>query len=381
MYHQLLNAPGLIKHWQYLMVDIVVNHNAWSGAPDTVDYANFNPFNSESYYHPYCSPDYGNITSTEVCWQGDTTVPLPDLRTEDGDVASMYQDWIGQLVANYSIDGIRMDTALEVDPNFWADFSEAAGIFITGEVDDPPASVVCPYQNYLDSVLNYPLYHLATAAFTSTTGSISALVQGINDVKADCKDSTLLGSFTENHDQPRFAQQTEDWSLAKNIIAFTILQDGIPIIYEGQEQHYDSQGGIGIPFNREAIWFSEYNTSAELYQHVKTLNAIRKRAIGQDDAYLTYKNWVTYNDSTIIGMKKGSVITVLTNVGQDASSSSVTLESGSTAFAANEQILEVIGCTILTTDGNADVVVPMNAGLPRVLYPLSGLSGSGICGQ
>ena len=54
-------------------------------------------------------------------------------------------------------------------------------------------------------------------------------VNGINEMKSDCLDTTLLGSFMENHDNPRFPSLTSDLSLAKNAIAFTILQDGIPI--------------------------------------------------------------------------------------------------------------------------------------------------------
>jgi alpha-amylase len=52
-------------------------------------------------------------------------------------------------------------------------------------------------------------------------------------------------------------------SLAKNAAAFTIMADGIPIIYAGQEQHYN---GGADPANREAVWSSGYNTNAELYK-------------------------------------------------------------------------------------------------------------------
>jgi hypothetical protein len=72
-------------------------------------------------------------------------------------------------------------------------------------------------------------YYWITQAFESTSGSISNLVNGINEMVSDCSDTTLLGSFMENHDNPRFPSLTSDLSLAKNAIAFTILQDGIPI--------------------------------------------------------------------------------------------------------------------------------------------------------
>lgn len=108
----------------------------------------------------------------------------------------------------------------------------------------------------------------------------------INTVKSDCSDSTLLGTFIENHDNPRFASYTEDMSLAKNVATFTIMSDGIPIIYAGQEQHYN---GGSDPYNREATWLSGYNTDSELYKVIAQANAIRNKAIYQAEDYITYK--------------------------------------------------------------------------------------------
>jgi alpha-amylase len=81
----------------------------------------------------------------------------------------------------------------------------------------------------LDRILMLNSYFWIFQAFTTTSGSISNLVNGINTMKSDCSDTTLLGSFSENHDQPRIPSVTSDMSLDKNAIAFTILADGIPI--------------------------------------------------------------------------------------------------------------------------------------------------------
>lgn len=80
---------------------------------------------------------------------------LPDLRTEDSDVASAWQTWIGQIVSNYSIDGLRIDTSMEVDTAFWSGFLDAAGVYAVGEVDEASADYVCSFQEYLPGVLNY----------------------------------------------------------------------------------------------------------------------------------------------------------------------------------------------------------------------------------
>lgn len=46
------------------MLDVVVNDMAWAGNASTVDYSQFNPFNSEEYFHPYrlLSDDPSNET-------------------------------------------------------------------------------------------------------------------------------------------------------------------------------------------------------------------------------------------------------------------------------------------------------------------------------
>lgn len=363
----------------YLMVDVVVNHNGWNGNESTVVYSDFYPFNNSSYYHSFCDiTNYNNQDNVEDCWLGDSNVELVDLKTQDSTVASMYYNWITELVSNYSIDGLRIDTVKHVDKAFWPGFNSAAGVFCTGEVYDGDPAYTCPYQNFLDSVLNYPIYYPLLAAFQSTSGSISDLVTSLASMKSTCKDSTLLGSFSENHDLPRFASYTQDLSLAKNIIAYTLLADGIPILYAGQEQHY---AGGADPANREATWLSGYNTSSPLYEHVAALNQIRNHAVYVDATYLTYQNWVIYSDTTTIAMRKGydgkQVITVLSNKGEDGAAYTQSL--GNTGWAAGTSVVEILGCTTLTVDESGNLQVPMASGLPRVYYPEAQLSESGVC--
>ncbi|GME28447.1 hypothetical protein GTA08_BOTSDO06744 [Neofusicoccum parvum] len=364
---------------QYLMVDVVVNHNGWAGSASSVDYSRFIPFNSQDYYHSYCTvSDYNNQDLVEDCWLGDDTVQLVDLKTEDSRVLEGYETWISQLVSNYSIDGLRIDTAKHVDKAFYPGFETAAGVFATGEVFDGDPSYTCDYQNYMDSVLNYPVYYPLVRAFTSTSGSISDLVNMINTLKSGCKDTTLLGSFSENHDITRFAAITSDFSQAKNVIAFNILADGIPIIYEGQEQHYS---GAEDPDNREAVWLSGYNTGAELYKFTASVNQIRNQAISKDADYLTYQNWVIYSDTTTIAMRKGfdgyQIITVLSNKG--ANGDAYTLNLSNTGWTSGTQVVEILTCSTVTVTSSNTVTVPMSNGLPRIYFPRTQLTGSGIC--
>ncbi|KKA22539.1 Alpha-amylase A [Rasamsonia emersonii CBS 393.64] len=280
-------ATALHNRGMYLMVDVVANHLGYAGSGTNMDCSVFNPFNNKEYFHPYCAiTNYSNQTNVEDCWLGDNIVALADLNTSRTDVQNIWHSWVGNLVSNYSIDGLRIDTVKHVQKDFWPGYNKAAGVYCVGEILDGDPTYTCSYQNYLDGVLNYPTYFQIISAFQSTNGSISNLYNMINQVKSSCKDSTLLGTFVENHDNPRFASYTSDYSLAKNAIAFVILSDGIPIIYAGQEQHYS---GGNDPGNREATWLSGYDISAELYKFIASANGIRSHAISKDSGYLTYK--------------------------------------------------------------------------------------------
>ena len=126
------------------------------GCAECVDYSVFTPFNSQEYFHPYCEIDYSNATSVLDCWEGDNTVPLPDLRTENATVQAMWGSWIKGLVKNYTIDGLRLDSAKQTGSFFFPGFEKAAGVYTVGEDfnGDPPEA--CVYQNTLDGILNYP---------------------------------------------------------------------------------------------------------------------------------------------------------------------------------------------------------------------------------
>ncbi|KAH8690677.1 glycoside hydrolase superfamily [Talaromyces proteolyticus] len=372
-------SKALHERGMYLMVDVVANHMGYDGAGNAVDYSAFNPFDSSSYFHPYCEiTNYSNQTNVEDCWLGDTTVSLPDLNTELSSVQTIWYDWVAEIVSNYSIDGLRIDTVKHVQQSFWPGYNSAAGVYCVGEVFDGDPTYTCPYQNYLDGVLNYPVYYQLLYAFESSSGSISNLYDMINSVASDCADPTLLGNFIENHDNPRFAYYTEDYSQAKNVISFVFFSDGIPIIYAGQEQHYN---GGNDPDNREATWLSGYSTTAELYGFIASTNKIRAQAISSDSSYITTKNDPFYTDSNTIAMKKGSsgsqVITILSNMG--ASGSSYTLTLSGSGYSSGTKLMEVYTCTSVTVDSSGDIAVPMESGLPRV-YMLASSAGS-LCGS
>ncbi|KAG4027862.1 hypothetical protein MFRU_026g00440 [Monilinia fructicola] len=374
-------ATALHDRGMYLMVDVVANHMGSDNTAETVDYSIMNPFNDSKYFHSVCFiTDYNNQTNVEVCELGIDNYPLPDINTTHPTVRDLHTSWIKSLVANYSIDGLRVDTVKHVEQNFWPLFNEAAGVYCVGEVYDGDVGYLCPYQEYMDGLLSYASYFQLTKFFSDTSATSEDLVGQIENQNEQCKDTTLLGSFSENHDQPRFGSYTDDLTLAKNIITYTMLADGIPIIYQGQEQHF--YGGTD-PYDREPLWPTNYNKSSPLYVLIKRLNAIRSLAIVRSPTYATNQTQVAYSDPHNIAFRKGDpsdmVLMVLNNIGETAEN--YVVEMKNVGFKANLTVTDVFTCRNVTVDGNGDMDVPFLSGLPSVWYPFNLLSGTGWCGQ
>jgi len=165
-----------------------------------------------------------------------------------------------------------------------------------------------------------------------------------------------------------------------NAVAFPILADGIPIVYQGQEQHFS---GGKVPYNREALWTSGYNTSSVLYQYISTLNSIRSWAISYNSNYLGYNAWPIYSDTQTIAMRKGfagnQVVAVYTNAGSSGATYSLSFPSSNTGFSNSQSVIELLTCTTYTTNSTGYLNFAMTNGLPMVFYPASAQTGSGIC--
>lgn len=162
-------------------------------------------------------------------------------------------------------------------------------------------------------------------------------------------------------------------SLAKNLVTFTIMFDGIPIVYAGQEQHY---AGGEDPANREALWLSEFNTDAPLYVQLASLNKARSHVASKDTEYIKSTSSVKYSDDSTLALVKGRVTTALTNVGASGEEKTITVEN--TGYEAGQQVIDVLSCEAAeVTDGGLQVV--FKEGLPKVFLPSDLLEGSGLC--
>jgi alpha-amylase len=105
-------SSALHERGMYLMVDVVVNHVGFPRGREFRPDERYGVLNQPEDYHPHCwIRNYDNQTEVEQCWIGeDQREALVDVNTESPKVVQEMYRWIKQLVSDYQIDGLRVDT-------------------------------------------------------------------------------------------------------------------------------------------------------------------------------------------------------------------------------------------------------------------------------
>jgi glycosidase len=272
----------------YVMLDVVANHtgdfqpnNGYAAAPfDKYDW----------YHHNGNVQDYNNQWWVE---NGDVA-GLDDLNQDNPAVATELKNWINWLRTQTGVDGLRVDTAKHAPKWFWRDFDTAANTFTIGEVYNGDPAYVADYSNYFDAVLDFPLYYTINNVFARDQ-SMWQINSRFND-DWRYKSKFTNGVFIDNHDVHRFlcdatgrpGANWDKWPQLKAALGFAFTIRGIPIVYYGTEQGFS---GCDDPYNREDM-FSSFNTSSDLYNYIKQLNAIKRahpalQDGGQQEKYVT----------------------------------------------------------------------------------------------
>lgn len=330
-----------------MMADVVANHMG-----PNVDAHKPEPLNKHSSYHTACDINYSDQNSVEKC----SIAGLPDVKTEDSGIRSLYQNWIKWLVSEYGFDGIRIDTVKHVEKDFWTGFTQAAGVYAIGEVFDGNPDRLAGYASVMPGLLNYGIYYPLNRFFQQT-GSSQDLVDMHNEISSKFPDPSALGTFLDNHDNARFLNQKNDKSLLKNALAYVILARGIPIIYYGTEQGY---GGGSDPANREDLWRTGFNTNADLYKAISRLSRARSAVGGLADN--DHKH-LYVADTAYAWSRAGGDLVVLTSNSGQGSSKQYCFGTGHN----NKSWNNVFGAGSVTSNGSGQVCVTTSNGEPVVL--------------
>ncbi|KAG9284763.1 hypothetical protein G9A89_000912 [Geosiphon pyriformis] len=359
----------------FVMVDVVANHmGPQSGqTPRTDSYVRkYIPFNRTSDYHVFCDiRNYDDQNEVEYCSIGGD-LPLP----ENQNVANQLNSWIQSLVKTYNFDGIRIDTVKHIKKTFWDGFTKAASVFSIGEIADGNAYYVGDYQNHMDSTLGYPMYYTINDLYTNPGTSMYRMRDSLDNNRKSFKDTTVLGNFLDCHDVPRFQSKTQDQLLVRNALTFTLLSDGIPIIYQGTEQDFNGNpsvpNGGNDPWNREALWGSKYSTSKPTFKFISQINRLRHQL---PDKYFTSLSVEAWIDDHIYAFMKDRALVVTSNYGSgEKVNRNITIQ-GNGRWKEGVKLVNVVKCEeVVTVDKNGNVPLKID-GEPKVLYPVDELKG------
>ena len=115
-----------------------------------------------------------------------------------------------------------------------------------------------------------------------------------------------LGVFVDNHDNARFLYGNGFQMGLMNALVFSLMIDGIPIVYYGDEQAF---GGGNDPLNREQLW-TNFNEGHDMYKAIKNSIDVRKKFQVWNLAYKEY--WV---DDSLYIFSKGDKVLATFHIG------------------------------------------------------------------
>lgn len=335
----------------YMMVDVVANHMGYANISDDSP----PPLNQASSYHAECDIDYNNQTSVQNCWISG----LPDIDTQSPTIRSLYQDWVSNLVSTYGFDGVRIDTVKHVEQDYWPGFVNATGVYCIGEVFDGDPNYLLPYASLMPGLLNYAIYYPMTRFFLQQ-GSSQDMVNMHDQIGSMFPDPTALGTFVDNHDNPRFLSIKNDTALLKNALTYTILSRGIPIVYYGTEQAFS---GGNDPANREDLWRSGFNTQSDMYDAISKLTYAKHAVGGLADN--DHKHLYVADTAYAFSRAGGKMVALTTNSGSGSSAQhcfGTQVPNGSW-----QNVFDEGNGPTYSADGNGQLCLNVSNGQPIVL--------------
>lgn len=261
--------------------------------------------NNPIYYHN--RGDFAGSGAQDMITHGDFS-GLDDLATENPRVVKGFIDIYDSWIADFGIDGYRIDTARHVNPGFWRafipavlDFARAHGrpnFYIFGEVYDPDSGVLARHTRVdgYPAVLDFGFQAAAQAVVggNEAPARLAHTFLSDPDYAPEHGGAAQLPIFLDNHDMGRFA-----WLLHKDHPAIgrdellrrvelghalLMFSRGVPVIYYGDEQGLAGTGGDQA--SRQTLFPSRVAS----YQAETPLGASRAGAPGWDEGAPLYRS-------------------------------------------------------------------------------------------
>lgn len=212
------------KEGMYVILDWVANHTSWD--------------NKMVEEHPewYMKSRKGTFQSTR--WRDYDDII--ELDYKNSELRKYMTDALKFWVKEYNIDGYRCDIASFVPIDFWenarTELENIKPVFMLAEAEDKDL-----HRKAFDATYNWNLWNILHQIAMQSI-SIKLLSEGYlaEHVSFFPKEGIRM-NFVDNHDKNSWEgnQYSNFGEALKAVIVFTVMMDGIPLIYSGQEAGLD----------------------------------------------------------------------------------------------------------------------------------------------
>lgn len=159
--------------------------------------------------------------------------------------------------------------------------------------------------------------------------------------------------------QPRFLNQRNDVVAYKNALLWSMMAEGISIVYYGTENLFS---GGNDPYCREAMWPSGYNPNSDMSTFLKTINAFKL----QTQCALA-DHTQRYSDDTFYAFSRGQAFVATTNVGQNGATQTRTITYH--PYSNGQTICNLFNCGDCITVNNNQFQITLSGGMPKLYSP------------
>lgn len=211
---------------------------------------------------------------------------LVKLNLQNEEVVQYLLDAVGFWIDTFDIDGLRLDAADVIDPNFFnrlRRFTEnkKADFWMYGEMVGGDYNRIAN-NNALQSVTNYECYKgIYSSHNTHNYFEIAHSLQR-QSANGGIYQNIFMYNFADNHDVNRIASTLTDPAHLKNVYSLLFTMPGAPSIYYGSEWAVKGQRSQYDDYDlRPCLDINHIeNPDTELCRHISKLSQIRKQFHG-----------------------------------------------------------------------------------------------------
>jgi glycosidase len=235
----------------YVILDWVANHTAWDN-PLTDEHPEWYSRNRKGEFHPTPGTDWSDIIELDYS--------QPGLRRYMTDAMKWW-------VTEAGVDGFRCDVAGYVPLDFWnnlrAELDAIKPVFMLAEWESRDLHAQAFDMTYAWS------WHNAVHDIAMRKADVGALVRYYSKNKKTWPDGGMRMTFVSNHDKNSWeGTQFELFGDAlENAIALSVIGEGMPLVYSGQEA--GNQKRLGF-FEKDTIKWRDHRVG-EIYRGLLAL--------------------------------------------------------------------------------------------------------------